>query len=105
MKASMQVLLLGFAAVAASGAAVTPVEKVIELLKGMKSKLEGESADEATTYDTFACYCKDTTMKKSESIKTGQGSIDLLSAELVDKTATKETRRSPWERPSQSSRS
>lgn len=76
-------------AVLAAGTAVTPVEKVIELLKGMKSKLETESAAEATTYDTFACYCKDTTMSKSESIKKGQGSIDLLSSEVVDKTATK----------------
>jgi hypothetical protein len=82
----------GLAAFAAGRqtSAVTPVEKVIELLKGMKSKLQEESAAEAGTYDTFACYCKDTTMKKSESIKKGQGSIDLLSAELVDKTATKE---------------
>jgi hypothetical protein len=82
----------GLAAFAAGRqtSAVTPVEKVIELLKGMKSKLQEESAAEAGTYDTFACYCKDTTMTKSESIKKGQGSIDLLSAELVDKTATKE---------------
>jgi chromosome segregation ATPase len=76
--------------VAASGAAVTPVEKVIELLKGMQSKLTEESAAEAGTYDTFACYCKDTTLKKSESIKSAQSTIDTLSAEVVDKTATKE---------------
>ena len=68
---------------------VTPVEKVIQLLKGMQSKLQEESAAEATTYDKFACYCKDTTASKSESISKGQGSIDLLSSEIVDKTAMK----------------
>jgi chromosome segregation ATPase len=93
MKASMPLLLclLGLASyVSVDASAVTPVEKVIELLKGMKSKLEEESTAEAGTYDTFACYCKDTTMKKSESIKGGQETIDVLSAELVDKTATKD---------------
>jgi chromosome segregation ATPase len=90
MMALRLALALPLLAVFAAGSAVTPVEKVIELLKGMKSKLTEESAAEATTYDTFACYCKDTTMKKSESIKSGQTSIDTLSAELVDKTATKE---------------
>jgi DNA repair exonuclease SbcCD ATPase subunit len=73
-----------------SSTAVTPVEKVIELLHDMRSKLEQESADEASTYDNFACYCKDTTVHKSTSIKEGQTTIDTLSAEVVDKTATKE---------------
>jgi chromosome segregation ATPase len=71
---------------------VTPVEKVIELLKDMKSKLQDEGSGEATTYDEFACYCKDTTEKKSGSIKDGQTTIDTVSAELVDKTAQKGAR-------------
>merc|ERR1719487_2954232 len=84
--------LLGSAAVASAssvGQGVTPVEKVISLLTGMADKLKEESSAEAATYDTFACYCKDTTAEKSESIKSGQDSIDLLSAEIAEKTATK----------------
>merc|ERR1719310_2630557 len=80
---------LGAARASENQAAVTPVEKVISLLKGMSDKLTEESSAEAATYDTFACYCKDTTATKSDSIKEGQDSIDLLSAEIAEKTATK----------------
>jgi len=73
----------------AQGESVTPVEKVISLLKGMAEKLESESTAEAATYDKFACYCKDTTKEKSDSIKSGQDSIDVLSAEIAEKTADK----------------
>jgi hypothetical protein len=79
-------------ALVVGAASVTPVEKVITLLNDMKTKLTDESSAEATTYDSFACYCKDTTATKSESIKDGQTSIDTLSAELIDKTAQKGAR-------------
>jgi len=85
--AAVPLALLGTAA--ASKQQVTPVEKVISLLTGMADKLKEESSAEAATYDTFACYCKDTTAAKSESIKSGQDSIDLLSAEIASKTAEK----------------
>jgi len=87
------VLVLALSAGAAA-VAVTPVEKVITLLQDMKSKLQEEGSAEASTYDEFACYCKDTTTSKSDSIKSGQTNIDTLSAELVDKTATRGDRES-----------
>lgn len=70
---------------------VTPVEKVITLLEGMKSDIEKEAKSEAESYDKFACFCKDTTMKKSTSITEGQDTIDKLSASIAEKTAIKET--------------
>jgi hypothetical protein len=66
---------------------VTPVEKVIALLKGMQTKLEEESSAEATTYDAFACFCKESSTTRSASIAAGEESINLISAELVEKTA------------------
>merc|ERR1719389_481826 len=87
--AALSAALLGVASGSSSKAEVTPVEKVISLLKGMSDKLTEESTAEAATYDKFACYCKDTTASKSESIKNGQDSIDLLSAEIAEKTAEK----------------
>jgi len=66
---------------------VTPVEKVITLLEDLKTQVESEGAAEATTYDEFACFCKETTATKSGSIKTGQDDIDLASATIEEKTA------------------
>jgi len=66
---------------------VTPVEKVITLLEDLKTQVESEGAAEATTYDEFACFCKETTATKSGSITTGQDDIDLASATIEEKTA------------------
>jgi len=69
---------------------VTPVEKVIQLLTSLKDETVEEGKTEAETYNTFACFCKDTTLKKSSSITDGQDNIESLSATISDKTATKE---------------
>jgi len=71
---------------------VTPVEKVVTLLEDLKTKVEDEGQKEAATYDTFACFCKDTTKTKSTSITTGQDSIDRLSADIQADTASRQTK-------------
>mmetsp|Transcript_86539 Transcript_86539/g.181241 ORF Transcript_86539/g.181241 Transcript_86539/m.181241 type:complete len:710 (+) Transcript_86539:95-2224(+) len=68
---------------------VTPVEKVITLLEDLKSEVEAEGASEASSYDSFACFCKETTASKSASITAGRDSIDLLSAQIATDTANK----------------
>jgi chromosome segregation ATPase len=82
----------GFVALAVTAAAsdVSPVEKVITLLEDLKTKSEDEGKAEAETYDTFACFCKDNTEQKSESVLDGQDNIEELSADIAEKTATKE---------------
>lgn len=91
-------VMLPFALFAAASAArrmeaqVTPVEKVIQLLDDMKTKVEDAGKAEATTYDTFCCFCKDTTTTKSASITTGQDNIDRLSADIQADTASKATK-------------
>lgn len=79
-------LVLSSAGVAS---AVTPVEKVISLLEGLKADIEKDAKAEATTYGKFACFCKDTTKAKSKSVTDGQDRIDSLSAAIADNTATK----------------
>jgi len=76
---------------AAAGTQVTPIDKVISLLEGMKSDVEKEGAAEATSYEKFACFCKDTTDKKSTDIKNGNDAIDSQSANIADKTQSKKT--------------
>merc|ERR1719163_1310799 len=70
----------------ASAADVSPVEKVITLLEDLKTESEEAGKKEASTYDTFACFCKDTTMSKSDAIKTEQDNIDEFAATLEEQT-------------------
>merc|ERR1719194_373413 len=65
---------------------VTPVEKVITLLEDLKTETEEAGKKEASTYDTFACFCKDTTTSKSDAIKTEQDNIDTFAATLEEQT-------------------
>merc|ERR1719386_381056 len=69
-----------------SSSEVSPVEKVIELLEDLKSETEEEGKKEASTYDTFACFCKDTTKEKSDAIKEEQDNIDEFAATLEEQT-------------------
>merc|ERR1719482_1028065 len=83
-------LVLGLgtpASVHATNVKVTPIEKVLTLLEDLQAEVEAEGKEEAETYDTFACFCKDTTQEKSEAITEGQDEIDEQAATLEEKTA------------------
>merc|ERR1719454_607856 len=83
MKAAALLLLCGVFAFAEK---VSPVEKVITLLEDLKTETEDEGKAEATTYDTFACFCEETTKEKSDAIKTEQDNIDEFAATLEEQT-------------------
>jgi len=78
-------IILGFA-VSVSSVDVSPVEKVITLLEDLKTETEEAGKKEASTYDTFACFCKDTTIAKSDAIKGEQDNIDEFAATLEEQT-------------------
>merc|ERR1719506_2532704 len=82
---SAVLLLLCFGALT-SGSEVSPVEKVITLLEDLKTETEDEGKAEAKTYDTFACFCKDTTKEKSDAIKTEQDNIEEFAAAMQENT-------------------
>jgi DNA-binding XRE family transcriptional regulator len=67
--------------------AVTPIQKVIELLEGLESKVTAQGAAEAETYNSFACFCSDSTLSKSTSITEGKDTIELLSASIEEDSA------------------
>merc|ERR1719262_314625 len=70
------VLFLAVAAVTASD--VSPVEKVVTMLEDLQTQVVVEGKAEAKTYDKFACFCKDTTNEKTDSITAGEDkSADL----------------------------
>jgi hypothetical protein len=79
-----------FAALAGAAAVdVTPIEKVIELLEGMKKEVVADGKSEASSYEEFACFCKSTTERKSTSVERGTKEIGRLSASIGDKTEQK----------------
>jgi len=65
------------------------MEKVIDLLEGLKKEVEDEGKNEAKVYDKFACFCKDNTKTKSDSIIKGNDEIGTLSAQIGKETAEK----------------
>lgn len=78
----------------ASTAGESPVAKVIKLLEDLKTEVENDGTKEATSYGKYACFCKDTTKEKAEAITNGQDSINTLSADITDNTASKEEKES-----------
>jgi len=76
---------------------VTPVEKVIKLLEDLKTEIEDEGKAESTTYDKFACFCKDNTETKSKSITKGVEKIDSLTADIEADTASQAAKSSELE--------
>jgi len=70
----------------AAAVEVTPIDKVITLIKGLKSEVESDGKTEAKAYEKFACFCKDRTGSKSKSVQKGTKNIGVLSADIGDKT-------------------
>jgi len=83
----LPVIVLSCIAIRTFAADVTPVEKVISLLEELKGEVEDEGKKAASTYDEFACFCKDKTKDKSDSIKQGQDDWDGFSATFEEQTA------------------
>merc|ERR1719156_156508 len=67
---------------------VSPVEKVIQMIADLQAQVINEGKAEATTYDKFACFCKDMTNEKTEAITAGEARKEELDQQIADLTAT-----------------
>merc|ERR1719230_1971221 len=65
----------------------SPVEKVITMLEDLQTQVIEEGKAEASTYDKFACFCKDMTDDKTDAITTGQANVDDLTATMNSKSS------------------
>jgi len=63
---------------------VTPVEKVIELLGDLRTKVEKEGKAEAAAYDKYACFCKEQADKKLHATEESAKMIKYLSLRIDD---------------------
>jgi len=70
--------------VAVESAKVTPMEKVIGLLKDLSAKVAAEGKKEAAQYDKYACFCKEQADEKLYSIEKSDAKIADLKAEIEE---------------------
>merc|ERR1719148_337458 len=66
------------------GAKVTPMEKVISLLKDLSAKVAAEGKKEAAAYDKYACFCKEQADEKLYSIEKSDAKLADLKAEIKE---------------------
>jgi chromosome segregation ATPase len=81
-----------FAAVAASafvadGAAVTPVQKVIEMMNGMLEQGKKEKNEEQVQFAAYKQFCDDTSVEKKRAIAEAEEAIEVLKADIEKATA------------------
>jgi len=70
------------AGASASSQTVTPVEKVIQLMKKLGKDIEEEGKNEAKAYDKFACFCKENADEKLYNIEKSEAKIEKLTAKI-----------------------
>merc|ERR1719399_445864 len=69
-------------------AAVTPVQKVIQLLNGMVEKGKKEKHEEQVQFAEYKQFCTDTSAEKQKSIKEANEQMEMLQADIQKYEAT-----------------
>jgi len=92
--ANMIVALLPLLATIAAGqsevgAANSPIDKVVTLIKEMKAQTEKEAKEDMEAYDKYKCWCETTEAEKTTAIKDAKALLDELNA-FVEEAAGKE---------------
>merc|ERR1719217_446008 len=80
-------LLVLFAPIAAEEQKVTPVQKVLELMKGMLAKGKKEMNDEAVKFSAYSQWCDNQDRIKKKEIAEADEKIEKLNAEIAKATA------------------
>merc|ERR1719434_192401 len=65
----------------------SPIEKIIEMISDLEAKVIGEGTDAQKTYDEYAEWCEDRSMKLGFEIKTGKASVAELKATIEEETS------------------
>jgi predicted nucleic acid-binding Zn-ribbon protein len=74
------VSVLNYAEAAKTG---SPVEKVVQLLKDLKTKIGHDGAEEQQIYDKYACWCEKTTKRKAAAIEEAQMELRALGQQIL----------------------
>merc|ERR1719262_1872407 len=74
--------------VVAQASMATPIEKVIQMMSDLESKILAEGRDAQKVYDEFAEFCEDRSKNVGLEIKTGKAEVKELGAAIEKETAT-----------------
>jgi len=89
MQTGMRVALLLVAVTPiTSASAVTPITKVLQLLKDLGDKVDSQGRKEAIQYEKFSCFCKHQAIAKRAAIAKSVSKLEVLSADLSDLSAS-----------------
>jgi len=89
MKSTMAVAVLLCLAVFAPTSAVeaNPIEKILEMISDLQSKIIGEGTDAQKAYDEYAEWCEDRSKNLGFEIKTGNSNVAELKATIESETS------------------
>jgi len=79
----MRWVALAVATASVSSSKVTPTQKVIELLNGIKEKGEKEKHEERVQFATYSTWCENVIAEKQTAIKENNQVIDSLTAAIA----------------------
>merc|ERR1719313_1602036 len=82
MRVVLSVLCVGTTALT-----VSPVTRVVNLLKDMSAQLQKEAETDAETFDKVKCWCITNEKGKTQAVATATQMIDQLSATIEEATA------------------
>merc|ERR1719443_1991910 len=68
-----------------------PIEKVLQMISDLESKIIGEGNDAQKVYDEFAEFCEDRSKEVGFEIKTGKAQKKELEAAIADEAAKQES--------------
>merc|ERR1719443_762579 len=77
-------VLLGMLVHASAAGTGSPVTKVVELIKELKSKIEADGKAESKIYNKYACWCETTSARKATNIHQAMADIKSLSTQVLE---------------------
>lgn len=88
MRATSLFFLLAAPVFAAPGENGSPIDKVVGLIEEMKSKIEADGETEQAIFDKYACWCEETTARKSHNIGFAMTEIRRLGTLVLKQKGT-----------------
>lgn len=88
MKVAAVLLLSAVLVSPAQSALASPIEKVVQMLGDLESKIIGEGKDSQKVYDEFSEFCEDRSRNVGFEIKTGRAEVKDLEATIEKESAT-----------------
>merc|ERR1719389_1309572 len=79
------------AALVSQATDATPIEKVVQMLGDLETKIIGEGTAAQKVYDEYAEFCEDRSKNVGFEIKTGKAEVKDLEAAIAKEAATAES--------------